>query len=64
MELLFRYSRIFLSEMGGQVGKSAYSMGGVVATVHVRTMGEGGKTAIFVCTFSLNYPFSVHKQKT
>ena len=44
MELLIGCLNTFPLEMGGQMGKSTYAMGGgeIVASVHVCTIGEGG----------------------
>ena len=44
MEFLIGCLETFPLEMdgGGQMGKRTYTMGGVVANVNVRTMGEGG----------------------
>ena len=54
VELLIGYLKIFPLGMGGQMGKSTYGMG-VVASVRVCTMGEGGQIfAILVRTYYLN----------
>ena len=55
MEFLIGCLETFPLEMdgGGQMGKRTYTMGGVVANVNVRTMGEGEGPilAILVCTY-------------
>ena len=52
MKLLIGCLKTFQLEMVGvgQIGKSTYAMG-VVASINVHTMGEGGIFAILVCLY-------------